>query len=160
MQSTTSAVALDLSSRHVMLVSMLRRTRTTLAAALLAVTATAAESAPNFLIILADDLVDFTDLLPTLCELSGAPLPDEMTHGRSFAPQLLGKPGQPREWVHIQDKEQRHIRSRDFILDHRGQLRPVVELRRSPAPVTTPPDSDEEAAARRSLQAAFEKLGD
>ena len=105
------------------------------------------------------DLVDFTDLMPTLCELAGAPLPVEKIHGRSFAPQLLGKPGRPREWVHVQDGEQRHVRSRDFILDHLNQLRPTVEIWQSPAkPVQ---DFDPQAkTARRQLRAAFNELGD
>jgi arylsulfatase A-like enzyme len=49
------------------------------------------------------DLVDLSDIFPTLCELTGAKLPDQSLPGRSFAPQLLGKPGTPREWIHVQD---------------------------------------------------------
>ena len=56
-----------------------------------------------------DDLIDFSDLFPTLCELSGAPLPQEKLHGRSFLPQLLANQGEPRQWVHVQDKASRHI---------------------------------------------------
>jgi arylsulfatase A-like enzyme len=44
-----------------------------------------------------EDLVDFSDILPTICELTGAKLPAQSIHGRSFAPQLLGQPGQTRE---------------------------------------------------------------
>ena len=52
-----------------------------------------------------EDLVDLSDIFPTLCELTGAKLPEQTIHGRSFAPQLLGKPGQPREWIHIQNAQ-------------------------------------------------------
>lgn len=46
------------------------------------------------------DLVDFSDLLPTLAEVTGADVPAALTlDGRSFAPVLRGKPG-PREWIY------------------------------------------------------------
>ncbi len=48
------------------------------------------------------DLVDFSDFLPTLCELAGIEIPrGRLTlDGQSFLPQLLGKKGNPREWVY------------------------------------------------------------
>jgi len=45
-----------------------------------------------------EDLVDLSDFLPTLAEAIGAELPPEPEiDGRSFLPQLLGRPGEPRE---------------------------------------------------------------
>lgn len=104
-----------------------------------------------------DDLIDFSDFLPTLCEIAGAPLPAASIHGRSFAPQLLGKPGNPRDWVHIQHQEQRQVRNRDYMLDHKGRLRPVVALGEKPAETRDP---EKEVAARKSLEAVFDALGD
>ena len=51
--------------------------------------------------VVIDALVDFTDLLPTFCELSGAELPKGHTiDGKSFAPLILGKAdGSAREWI-------------------------------------------------------------
>lgn len=47
------------------------------------------------------DLVDFTDFLPTICEVAGATIPEDLTiDGRSFLPQLQGTRGNPREWVY------------------------------------------------------------
>jgi arylsulfatase A len=47
------------------------------------------------------DLVDSTDLLPTICEAAGVSLPtDFKPDGRSFLPQLRGEAGQPREWIY------------------------------------------------------------
>ncbi len=48
-----------------------------------------------------DALTDFSDLLPTLCELAGAPLPEGVTlDGKSLADVILGKqPDGPREWI-------------------------------------------------------------
>ena len=49
-----------------------------------------------------DDLVDFSDMMPTIGEMTGADLPaDEVLDGVSFAPQLRGMAGTPREWIFI-----------------------------------------------------------
>ena len=45
------------------------------------------------------DLVHVQDFLPTLVDLAGGTVPEgRACDGRSFAPQLLGKQGSPREW--------------------------------------------------------------
>ncbi|WP_186775489.1 FAD-dependent oxidoreductase [Rubripirellula tenax] len=104
------------------------------------------------------DLIDFSDLLPTLCELSGAPLPIKEIHGRSFLPQLLGKPSEPREWVHVQHQDARHLRSQTYILNNKNELRPVVKLWEPPAqPIKNIP-TDDARAAREKLKAAFDEL--
>ncbi len=106
-----------------------------------------------------DDLVDFSDLFPTLCELTGSPMPSAQIHGRSFAPQLLGKPGNPREWIHIQNEGDRQIRSSEYMLNNKSQLRRVVKLWEDPAPPNENKDPEKEAAARKMLQAVFDELG-
>ncbi len=106
-----------------------------------------------------EDLIDFSDLLPTICELTGVSLPDAEIHGRSFAPQLLGKPGHPREWIHIQHEGARQVRNGDYMLDNKNQLRRVVELWEDPAMPNENKDPEKESTARKSLQAAFDALG-
>jgi arylsulfatase A len=105
-----------------------------------------------------DDLVDFSDIFPTVCEIAGAPLPEEKLHGRSFLPQLAGEPGNPRDWVHIQDKGQRHVRNREFILTHKGELRPVTGLSEDPVPAIQRELTETEQSARKELQTAFDEL--
>lgn len=105
-----------------------------------------------------NDLVDLSDIFPTLCELTDAKLPDAKIHGRSFAPQLLGKSGQPREWIHLQNGNDRQVRNRDFMLDNKGQLRRVVELWQEPAKPNEHREPEQAAAARKALQAAFDRL--
>ncbi len=105
-----------------------------------------------------NDLIDFSDIFPTLCELAGAPLPKEDLHGRSFLPQLLGKPGNPREWVHVQDKEDRHIRNSEYILNNKNELRPVVEMWEDPAKPNQNKYPDKEQIARKYLQGVFDSL--
>jgi arylsulfatase A-like enzyme len=47
-----------------------------------------------------DDLVDFTDFLPTLLQTAGTGSPESLVlDGRSFLPQALGRVGDPRDWV-------------------------------------------------------------
>ncbi|MFY7818250.1 MAG: sulfatase-like hydrolase/transferase [Akkermansiaceae bacterium] len=106
-----------------------------------------------------NDLVDLSDFLPTLCEVTGAPMPKEKIHGRSFAPQLRGKMGQPREWIHIQNGENRQVRNRDYMLNNQGELRRVVQIWENPAKPNENRNPEKEAAARKSLQAAFDQLG-
>lgn len=45
------------------------------------------------------DLVDFSDVLPTLAAIANAKLPKVELDGRSFWPQCQGDPGSPREWI-------------------------------------------------------------
>ena len=47
-----------------------------------------------------DDLVDFTDFYPTIAQAANYTLGEgDPIDGRSFLPQLMGQPGDPREWV-------------------------------------------------------------
>lgn len=106
-----------------------------------------------------DDLIDFSDMFPTLCELTGAAIPDVTFDGRSFAPQLLGNRGMPREWIHYQNKEDRVVRNRDFMLTNRGELFPVGEIWEAPPTQALSGDTAEYKAARGQLQKVFDALG-
>jgi len=47
-----------------------------------------------------NNLIDFTDFLPTLCDVAKIKLPENfITDGRSFFPLMLGQPYTPREWL-------------------------------------------------------------
>lgn len=102
-------------------------------------------------------LVDFTDLMPTFLELAGAAVPDSMD-GISFAPQLMGKPGKPREWVHTLFVRKYFVRDSRWKLRENGDLYDV-----SNAPVTeilVPPEKDtaESKVARQRLAAVMKRL--
>ena len=48
-----------------------------------------------------DDLIDFTDFLPTLAEVIGFQVPEHVSlEGVSFWDRLQGRAGQPREWIY------------------------------------------------------------
>jgi arylsulfatase A-like enzyme len=80
------------------------------------------------------NLIDFSDLYPTFAEIAGTKLPHNlMIDGHSFAPQLHGKPGKPRQWVYVQLGEHWYVRSHEWKLTEKGELfdmrdAPFVEM--------------------------------
>jgi len=63
-------------------------------------------------------LVDHSDVLPTLAELTGAKVPDDRPiDGHSFAPLLLGEDFQPREWIFSYIGEWRLLRTKRWLLE-------------------------------------------
>jgi arylsulfatase A len=99
------------------------------------------------------DLVDVSDLLPTLAALAGVALPaDLVLDGRSFAPQLRGEPGRPREWVYGGFRGRSFLRDRRWKLTNAGDL---YDLARDPderAAIRAAQDTPESAAARARLE--------
>jgi arylsulfatase A-like enzyme len=106
-----------------------------------------------------DDLIDFSDVFPTLAELAGAAVPDDRPiDGRSFAPQLCGRRGNPRPWAYNQNKDDAWVRTHRWKLYRDGRL---FDLEADPdEKKAIGPDgaSDEAAAARRRLQAVLDGL--
>ena len=49
--------------------------------------------------VVSDDLVDFSDMLPTIAGITGAKLPEVELDGRSFWPQCQKKKGNPCQWI-------------------------------------------------------------
>jgi arylsulfatase A-like enzyme len=106
-----------------------------------------------------DDLIDFSDFMPTLAELAGAGLPEGVhIDGRSFAEQLHGRPGEPRDWVFCEHRGRRWVRNQQWKLYDDGQL---VDIANDPAeqhPIPADSQTPEAAAAREKLQSVFESL--
>jgi len=66
------------------------------------------------------ELVDLSDVLPTLAELAGAKLPDPKEHpvdGHSFAPLLKGEEFTPREWIYSYLGDGRIVRTKRWLLE-------------------------------------------
>jgi len=105
------------------------------------------------------DLIDFSDLLPTFAEVAGAKLPQGVTiDGRSFAPQLRGKKGDPRQWIFVQLGRNWYVRDDGWKLNQAGEL---FDMKDSPfVEKPMPADSTDElaVAARKRLQAVLDKL--
>lgn len=69
-----------------------------------------------------EDLVDSTDILPTICEAAGIRIPpDWVLDGQSFLPQLRGEPGRPRQWIYSWYSP-RGEPLREFAFDQRYKL--------------------------------------
>ena len=70
-----------------------------------------------------NDLVDFSDFFPTFADLGGANLPAGVKlDGHSFAPQLRGEKGAPRDWVYVQLASNWYVRSSGFKLTRDGEF--------------------------------------
>jgi arylsulfatase A-like enzyme len=73
--------------------------------------------------IVSNALVDLSDVLPTLAELAGAPLPEDVTFdGRSFASVLRGDSVGVREWIFSYEAYQRMLRDERWLLEGDGRL--------------------------------------
>ncbi len=70
------------------------------------------------------DLVDLSDFLPTICQAAKIDLPEDLNvDGRSFLPQLLGKEGQPRDWIYNwYSRSGSEEKARVFVRNHRFKL--------------------------------------
>jgi arylsulfatase A len=112
------------------------------------------------------DLIDFTDFLPTLAEVTGARLPAGVTvDGRSFAPQLRGQKGQPREWIFCHYDPRwanfpftRYAQDKQLKLYHDGV---IYDYRQDPletSPLAQTSLTPAQAAGRRKLQKALDTL--
>ena len=106
-----------------------------------------------------DDLIDFSDFLPTLAELAGAPLPNEVAlDGQSFAPRLRAAPGDSRRWVFCEHKGKRWVRNHRWKLYDDGRLIDVENDPGEKNPIASESESPQAAAARAVLENAFELL--
>ncbi len=105
------------------------------------------------------DLVDFSDMLPTFAELAGCrPVENLTIDGRSFAPQLRGETGRPREWVYVHLGDRRYVRSDRWKLTVDGELFDMRDAPHCQIPVPADAADSQAKAARQSLQAALDGL--
>jgi len=105
------------------------------------------------------DLVDSSDFLPTLAEIAGAKLPQgTVLDGRSFAPQLRGDAGKPRDHVFLQLARKWYARSAGWKLTQDGEL---FNMQHAPYEEELVPADTTDAVAvaeRARLQAALDQL--
>jgi arylsulfatase A len=112
-----------------------------------------------------DDLVDFTDMLPTLADAAGARLPQGVTlDGRSFLPQVRGETGIPRASIfcHYEPRHGNNNRKVRYAQDQRwklyqdGKLYDLVADVAEARPVTGDRVTPEAKAARSKLQGVLD----
>lgn len=69
------------------------------------------------------DLTDFSDFFATFAELGGAQLPkDVKLDSHSFAAQIKGEKGTPRDWVYVELNGRSYVRNDRFKLTNKGEL--------------------------------------
>ena len=96
-----------------------------------------------------DDFVELADFLPTFQDIASAPKPLQRVHGQSFLPQLLGKEGPSKEWVHIEYKQYRQIRTKEWIYTNKDELIKVNQLGR---PKNRPEKDTDHLEIRKKMQ--------
>ncbi len=115
------------------------------------------------------DLVDFSDIVPTIAEAAGATVSWDID-GRSFLPQLRGRPGNPRDWIFIWYRRNPGDTLYRFARDKRWKLYDVGKYQRANKLFDVSADVLEEnpigpgqvgkqaAAARKKLQAVLDSM--
>jgi len=116
------------------------------------------------------DLVDFSDVLPTLCEAAGVAVPeDPALDGRSFLPQVKGGEGTPRDWIYCwysrggkRKQAKVFARTRRYKLYRRGDFFDVAKDPLEAHPLGGKPAdlSAEATRARALLQDALDRYAD
>jgi len=106
-----------------------------------------------------DDIVSFADPYATFADLAGAKPPEGFkTDGQSFAPQLRGEPGTPREWAYVQLGAHWYVREPGFKMNDAGRLFDMSDAPFVETPVAPAADTDQSKAARQRLRAALAEL--
>lgn len=105
------------------------------------------------------DLVDFSDFHATFAALAAIPLPSNLTFdGRSFAPQLRGEVGTPREWIFVQLGAKWYVRDKRWKLTQSGELFDLKDAPFAELAVAEGSADPEAVAARKRLKAVLEGL--
>ncbi len=104
-------------------------------------------------------LIDFSDVLPTVAELTHAPLPNGYeVDGISFAGTLAGRPGPQREYVFSYYAYHRMVRDRNWYLDGYGKFYYCRDNRSGRGYTDMTDTVDEKAlAAKKRLETALEE---
>jgi arylsulfatase A len=103
------------------------------------------------------ELVDVSDIVPTICEVAGITLRKEHEiDGVSFAPYLRGETGPLREWIYSYLGTQRVVRTKRWLLENNsmtefGQLYDCGDSRNGEGYKDVTKSDDPDAVAARKL---------
>ncbi|MEI7472125.1 MAG: sulfatase-like hydrolase/transferase [Chitinophagaceae bacterium] len=104
-------------------------------------------------------LIDASDLLPTFAEVGGAALPTKnILDGRSFLPQLIGKKGNPREWVFCELGNKWYVRDDRWKLNREDELFDMINSPFEEKLMTNYSNNKEATAAHDRLKAVLDQL--
>jgi arylsulfatase A len=103
------------------------------------------------------DLIDFSDFFATFAELAGAKLPEGVTlDSHSFAAQIKGQKGTPREWVYVELNGRSYVRDSQFKLANGGALFDLAEAPFKEILIAKDSIDPTAVAARKRLQAVLD----
>jgi len=113
-----------------------------------------------------NDLLDFSDMLPTFAEMAGVQLTrEDAIDGQSFLAQLKGERGNPRTWTYCYydcrwGKFKKSVFARDqrYKLFDNGNLYDVPADLYEKNPIAVDKDSKESKQAREKLQAVLDRM--
>ena len=105
------------------------------------------------------DIVSFADPHATFLELAGAKAPAGLKFdGQSFAAQLRGAAGTPREWAYVQLGQKWFVREQGFKMNESGELFDMSDAPFVEKPVAASADTAASGAARARLAAVLREL--
>jgi len=98
-------------------------------------------------------------VLPTCVELAGGKLPAGFKYdGVSFAPQLRGERGNPRQYAFVQLGAHWYVREQGYKMDETGALFDMSDAPFVEKPVAVAEDTAASKAARQRLSAVLAEL--
>ena len=104
------------------------------------------------------DLADFSDFFADVRRTGRRGAPAGATiDGRSFAPQLKGQKGAPREWVYVELGGRSYARDARYKLTNDGELFDLKDAPFTEVPVPRTAQSAEASAARARLQRVLDE---
>ena len=105
------------------------------------------------------DIISFADLHATFCDLAGAKLPGGFRYdSATFAPQLKGGPGKPRDWAYVQLGPRWFVREQGFKMNENAELFDMSDAPFVEKPVAASADTEVSKAARARLTAVLAEL--
>ena len=104
------------------------------------------------------DLIDFSDFFPTFAELGRAKLPAGVTiDGHSFASQIRGQKGTPRDWIYVELGGRSYARNAGFKLTNHGEQFDMSNAPFEEIPVSVTVTNAAAASARAILQKVLDE---
>ena len=104
-------------------------------------------------------LLDASDLLPTFADVAGAKLPTKnVLDGRSFLPQLLGKKGNPRNWIFCELGNKWYVRDARWKLNREDELFDMINSPFEEKLVTNYGNNKEATDAYKRLKIVLNQL--
>jgi arylsulfatase A len=105
-----------------------------------------------------NDLTDFSDFFATSADLGGAKLPEGVKiDGQSFASQIRGEKGTPRDWVYVELNGKSYVRDGKYKLTAGGEMFDLTDAPFKEIPVAEDTSDEAAKAARKSLQAVLDE---